>query len=381
MLDNIKNTRCLIDFDGTVANSLPWCNVALDEMFMPKLTERNYIEYYKEFGDAFEIIPGCPWKRILTMLCCYLAEDKTIGIKDDSNPLLPKSYYYDLGPVSAMLSVAYDADFIEHTPDNIAYYKNDEGLLVGVSLMDISGMEELEAVEEHAKSIDISNWKLLPITGLFAKTDPELDTDGEHFLYLEDVEDHMEEIFEGKVTRIMSERTFDELAITPVVEFCRAYKQAGGSLVIQSGSNPAIISKILEVLGIESLFDGMFCSPMLGLGDAHAASPWEYKTAVIAAARSSVDDGRKCFVLGDTKGDAFGAYENELPFILAWRGYPADPARLESAEGTLIVDEWIDCSDEMLDHMDDETAKIESDVLLSFANKVGQDEASTLSFN
>lgn len=372
MLDNIKNTRCLIDFDGTVANSLTWCNVALDEMLMGKVTDKHYIEYYKDFGDSFEIIPGCPWKRILSLLCAYLADERLIAVRDDSDPMLPKMLCYDLGPISTMLSVAYDADFLECTSDNIAYYKSAEGLLIGVSLMEIATMEDFTAVERQSHLLGCADWKLLPATGLFAKTDPSFDTASEHFLYIADVEDLLESIFEGKVVRIMSERTFDELAIAPVVEFCREYKEAGGSLVIQSGSNPAIISKILEVLGIESLFDGMFCSPMLGLGTERSASPWEYKSTVIAAARDCADDGRKCFVLGDTKGDAFGACENALPFILVWRGYPSDPAKLTSAEGTLAISEWIDCSEEVLEGMDEKAMAREVATLMSFAESVGQ---------
>ena len=68
---DFSNTRCFIDFDSTLANSLPKYNIVLDELVKGKLTDKHYIEYYQDFGDAYDIIPGSPWKAILRDLVEY----------------------------------------------------------------------------------------------------------------------------------------------------------------------------------------------------------------------------------------------------------------------------------------------------------------------
>lgn len=375
MHENVKNTRCLIDFDGTIANSLVWYNVALDEMFMGKLTDEHYIEHYKDFGDAYEIIPGSPWKRILSLLCRYLAKKDEVGAKDSSNPYLPMTYFYDMGVIDAMLLVAYDAEPIGHTPDNLYLYNTPEGTMIACVLDSLATLEHVKATEALAGENGCDDVKILVPNGYVALTADEQERCRDMFLYMPDVEDKLEEIFEQKACRIMEGLSFEQLGIAPVIEFCRRYKDAGGSLVIQSGSNKKIVETMLSTLGIDELFDEVLCSPDLGIEESADMSPWTYKTLVIRKAMDSFDDERACFVVGDTKGDAFGAYENALPFYLCWRGYPADPTKLSSAEGVLHVTEFSDISQELLDeHPGFEDFETDVDKMLDFADSVGKGE-------
>ena len=372
MYDHIENTRCLIDFDGTIANSLVWYNGALDEMLMGKLTDKHYIEHYKDFGDAYEIIPGSPWKRILSLLCRYLAKENLIGAKDSSNPYLPITYFYDLGTIDAMLCVAYDAKPVEHTSENIYMYKSADGALIGCVLDMLATSAHVAATIAYAEKNGYTDWKMLIPNEYVGLTSKDHSAYDDRFIYMNDVENALEAIFEQKACQIMSGLTFEQLGIAPVIEFCRRYKQAGGSLVIQSGSNKKIVVIMLDTLGIADLFDGVFCSPDLKIEETENMSPWTYKTLVMQQVMDNFADGRSCFVMGDTKGDAFGAYENALPFYLCWRGYPADPSHLTSAEGALGVEFFSDISQDLLDeHPGFEWFEKDIEKMMAFADAVG----------
>ena len=270
---DFSNTRCFIDFDSTIANSLPKYNIVLDELVKGKLTDKHYIEYYQDFGDAYDIIPGSPWKAILRDLVEYhtthMAQEA--GVKKGSSE--------------------WDALYFS----NFAYVARDiePGCPIG---------GEYGAELEEALTNDI----VLR--------------------------------FEEGCARLFPKLGYDELAIKPAVKFCKLYTQMGGHLIIHSGTNEAILKSMLSVIGIEDLFEDYLCSNMMVDADPSKLGKWGYKTELLNRLLDKYPiNGMRDAVVGDTKGDAYGAYEVGLPFLLVWRGYPKDPTRLSGAEDDYLT--------------------------------------------
>lgn len=377
---DFSNTRCLIDFDGTIADSLPKYNEALDAMFMGVLTDKHYIEYYKDFGDAYEIIPGCPWKEILGKLCCYLAEEDKVSLPASGDEFLPQMRTYNMGPISAILKVAFNAEPSEFVPEaEMVLYKADD-MLIAVSLAELTNAEICGGVAQVAETLGCLDYKVLVPNKYVAWTQSAKGRYEDKLMYMPDLEKILGDMFDELAIPVLSRLSFNELAIVPVVEFCKFYKEHGGSLVIQSGSDEVLVKTMLKALDIETLFDEIWCSPMLDLDQFKGQGPWAYKTAIIERAKEQ-DDERACFVVGDTKGDAFGASEAGLPFFLIWRGYPADPTRLSGDNSqTLSPNDWADFSPELMERAlaGDEnaikTANKSKEALIEFAARVAKGE-------
>lgn len=353
MRTDLSCTCCLIDFDGTLANSLIWYNKALDAMYMGRVTDKHYIEHYKDFGDAYEIIPGSPWKSILMNLCRYLAQEHVVctdAMWDEYNCVQTR-VSNDIGRIDAMLKVAYDLDFVRYDPTaNIAVYEHgDEEVFV--ALNQIAGMDEIVFANEMALADGKKEYRILVPSGYVGMPQEAIERFSDAFFYVEDVACRLEELFNDHACEIIAGATYDELAISPVIEFCREFKQAGGHVAIHSGSNKRIIETMMDVLGIADIFDTYLCSDMLTDIDVNTLGAWGYKTELIGRLlKQFPKEEWKTFVIGDTKGDAFGAYENDEPFMLVWRGYPADPSSLSSSQGTLHVDDVADIrQEEVLD--------------------------------
>lgn len=66
----------LTDADGTLFDSFPLYNRAIDDALMPRgMVSEPYEDYYKPFNDAYDIIPGTSWGPIFGMLLEYLGQD------------------------------------------------------------------------------------------------------------------------------------------------------------------------------------------------------------------------------------------------------------------------------------------------------------------
>lgn len=347
-----SNTCCLIDFDGTLANSLVWYNKALDAMFMGKVTDKHYIEYYKDFGDAYEIIPGSPWKSILMNLCRYLAPAHPVSVETawDDNNVVKTSAGHDLGVIDTMLKVAYDLEFVSYNEHrDIAVYANATEA-VSVVLGAIACIEDVLFTNEAAIDLRKNEYRILVPSGYVGMTREQIERFGEAFFYVEDMANKLEGMFNDHACRILADAPYEELAIAPVIDFCRSFKEQGGTIAIHSGSNKRIIETMMDVLSIRDLFDFYLCSDMLSDIDVNELGAWGYKTELIGRLLSRYPKEKwDTFVVGDTKGDAFGAYENNEPFVLVWRGYPSDPAMLSSSDGTLVVQDFADIRQEVLD--------------------------------
>lgn len=375
-------TCCLIDFDGTLANSLVWYNQAIDRMFMGKVTDRPYIEHYKDFGDAYEIIPGSPWKSILMNLCRYLAGQHIVESTPvwDEQSVASSSVSTDIGRIDSMMLIAYGASFAAYDPlENVAIYESDSARYYAVLDQCASARSILFANEDCTHSGKQEFFIFVP-SGLVALTKDQHASFDEAFIYVDDIADRIESIFNEYACEVLSHATYEDLAIDPVIRFCRAYKAGGGTIAIHSGSNRSILETMMATLGIEDLFDGYLCSDMLDDVDVNSLGAWGYKTELIGRLLSRyADRGLATFVVGDTKGDAFGAYENGQPLMLVWRGYPSDPTRLSSSEGTLLITDLVDArQDEVVAAAlagDEDAMVAAAEVkasLLGFAKRVGR---------
>ena len=296
---DLSNTRCFIDCDGCLADTLSnnGYNKALDRMFMGPLTAHHYCEDYQDFGDAYDIIPGAPWRMILNNLIEYHVGHRLADVA------------------------------------GIPYPINEE-------------TGERKTREGHPVKIAL---------------DP---------TYLDD----LERCFEDECVQIFSEMDYSDFAIEPVIRFCKEYKAAGGSLVIHSGTNKRILETILDACGIRDLFDDYLCSNMLN-ADPSTLGKWGYKTELLSTLLEKYPtNGRRDFVVGDTKGDAFGSFEVGLPFMLTWRGYPADPSKLKAdTEGETFISphRWVDVRQSQIKSLSDEAIdRIVAD-MLDFAVDVG----------
>lgn len=405
----IENTRCLIDFDGTIANSLPYYNRAIDRMFLGTVARRPYAEYYRDFGDAYEIIPGSPWRNIIMLLCAYLAREHE-HIESFTTPaegsLIKTSIMntYDMSLTDVVLKVAYGVWLSGRVPGtDLCIYENDD-MVISVVMGEIALAGHMSATEDVArKKGEHAEWLVLVPSGIAAWSQDDRARYESHVIYEQDIADKLEQVFEDLAVEEMGRLSYSDLAIEPVVQFCREYRNAGGSLVVQSGSNRRIVDKMMSVLGITDLFDAVFCTntslppsddPLAAAkaADAEAAgirleseseaeNPWAYKTRLIEEIREwedslgdDCDKNRHDFIIGDTKGDAFGAYECGLPFLLCWRGYPADPESLSGNGETISPDAWIDATDGALAAQDIAAVAREVGTLIEFAERVGTEK-------
>lgn len=261
---DFSNTICLIDADGTLFNSLVRYNGAIDRMFLGKYTDRNYIEYYSEFNNAYDIIPGSPWKLIFDLMVQFLGYDKPTE-------------------------------------------------------------EDLNAIVAQFEDYSIEEFKKL---------------------------------------------TYDDFAIKPIFEFCKKYVKDGGKIVIHSGTNRRILEQMLTSADVWDLFSGYLCTDMLEC-DASKLGKWGYKAKLLELVKERYNtSGRKAFVLGDTKGDGFGAAEHNLPFVMSWRGYPKNPYELSGelrGEATVLrPDIVVDMRQERIDAYGENpeiTAAINNDLI------------------
>ena len=296
---DFSNTRCFIDCDGCLADTLTnsGYNKALDRIFMGNITQRNYCEDYQDFGDAYDIIPGAPWKTILRDLVEYHLGHRMADIAGIDYPRDPET-----GERATR----------EGYPLKIAL---DDGYL-----------------------------------------------------------DSLEKRFEDECVDIFSHRDYEGFAIEPVVRFCKEYKAGGGTLIIHSGTNKRILETILEVCGIKDLFDDFLCSNELNT-DPESLGKWGYKTELLSTLLDRYPvNGNRDFVIGDTKGDAFGSYEVGLPFMLTWRGYPSNPEKLRAdAAGNDFITphKWVDIRRETIDKCDEAGIDAIVSEMLDFAEDVG----------
>ena len=260
---DFSNTICLIDADGTLFNSLVRYNGAIDKMFLGKYTDQNYIEYYSDFNNAYDIIPGSPWKLILDLMVQFLGYDK---LEDDA----------------------------------------------------------LDKIVEQFEDCSVEEFKKL---------------------------------------------SYDDFAIKPIFDFCKEYVDNGGKIVIHSGTNRRILEQMLTSADVWDLFSGYLCTDMLEC-DVSKLGKWGYKAKLLELVKERYNtSGRKAFVLGDTKGDGFGAAEHDLPFVMSWRGYPKDPYKLtgelKGVPTVLRPDVVVDMRQERVDQYGKDekiTAEIKADL-------------------
>ena len=302
-----SKTRCFIDCDGTITNSLKYYNIVLDEIFMGVLTDQHYETYYKDFGDAYELIPGCPWKKILSYLVDYLGKRRNGTVKD----VLTRGEY-----MSCLARVAFG--------------KTAHGAM---------------STDGNTIRVDFANFTESEALDILVKQ------------------------FETEFAHLLTRIDLNDLAIEPVINFCREYKAGGGTLIIHSGSNKFLVDSMLSALGISDLFTDRLCTPMLEQEKPLTDSPWGYKTDLLNTLLEKYPvNGTKDFVLGDTKGDAFGAFELGLPFVLCWRGYPKDPECLSGDGVVMHPDLYCDFRPERVDAGIDCGADVKA--LLEFAEEL-----------
>lgn len=267
---DLSSTRCFIDADGTLFDSLPHYNSVFDTLFKGTLTERCYDDYRDEIDAIYDFIPGSPWHDIIA-----------------------------------------------------------------------AGYEYLTG-EKPGESLICS----------------------------------LESDFEDGAAAMFKTLSYDRLAIEPVIEFCRLYKERGGTIVIHSGTNEKILRAMLDSCGISDLFDDYLTSNMMmrsGVRAGELDSKWGYKTALLGRLLEKYPvNGTRDFVIGDTKGDAFGAKETGMPFLLVWRGYPKDPERLSANDARtefMSPDAWVDARDDVI-RSDRSAAEDVTGGMISFAEKI-----------
>ena len=365
---DFSNTRCFIDFDSTLADSLPRYNVVLDDLYKDKVVEENYIEYYRDFGDAFDIIPGSPWKSILMDLVEYHAKIREVGpYSNGGSRWAPTSAVYDAGRMDVLMKVVFDADRCGNHPAVPAVYYKGASASYMVALGPLGMVDAMEAAAcmpegSFKRAVDVADTLMPDIPGI------------DEVLSIDEVAATLTSRFEEGCAAMFPTISYKELAIEPVIEFCRRYKDAGGHLIIHSGTNERILLSMLDTLGIRNLFEDYLCSDMLD-ADPNALGPWGYKTALLNKLLDRYPvNGNKDAVIGDTKGDAYGAYEVGLPFLLVWRGYPKDPSRLSGAEEDWIVpNATVDMTpDALVDP--DRSFESEIEAMLDFMASVGRGE-------
>lgn len=364
-----KNTRCFIDCDGTLTNSLKYYNVVIDELFLGKLSDKKYNEYYKEFGDEYEIIPGAPWKTILAYLIDYLARhDGKLGnepVDKISNATFAEAAMriaFDTAPIPS--SCATDGMIMLMKSGNASY---------AVMPSDTSEQDMLDALDnmpdaslKRIVTYDREGFERVPFDGCFVNVPSFID----EVISIDSVIDIIVERFENGFVELIENIPDNDLAIAPVIEFCREYKNCGGTLIIHSGTNKRIVDAMLDKLGIAELFTDKLCTNMLGASGPETDSPWGYKIDLLGKLLDKYPvNGTKDFVVGDTKGDAFGAHELGLPFVLVWRGYPKDPVTLHGDNGIeMSPNVFCDFRQELLDECNDpEVYRDDIDEMLEFA--------------
>lgn len=364
-----SNTRCFIDCDGTIVNSLKYYNIIIDQLFLDKLADKEYSEYYKEFGDAYEIIPGAPWKTILSYLIDYLARR---GGKLDNKPV---DHVNNVAFAEATIRVAFDTLpvsssniedgsvlFLESgnasyalMPSNIS----ERAMIAALDTMPDAILKRVVFYNVGDKDVSATNEKYNRVPSFI-----------DEVMNVDSVIDVLVERFENGFVELVSNAPVNDLAIAPIVEFCREYKAGGGTLIIHSGTNKVIAEAMLEHIGIMDLFADKLCTDMLNMNGPSTDSPWGYKIDLLGKLIDKYPvNGTKDFVIGDTKGDAFGAHEFGLPFVLVWRGYPKDPSTLHGDNGIhMAPDIYCDFRPELLAACNEPSAyRDDIDRLLSFA--------------
>lgn len=347
-------TRCFIDCDGTLMNSLKYYNDALDGIFMGNITNKHYIDYYKDFGDTYNIIPGSPWRTILFYLIDYLKPSRRIDIYDSNH----KKEKVEIGFFDALLKVSMNA--VPFGDDGIELYwkvpDNETSTAYSMSIKDIQ--QSLVSSRPGAAAYLSEEMPKLPIY------ETNINDRASSCYPSSSLVDSIEKRFNAFSARKFEELSYDELIIDPIIRFCKEYKKRGGSLVIHSGSNESIVRTMLQVCGIEWLFDDILCTDMIKDAKVSNLGDWGYKTCLLQKLQERHDDERKGFVIGDTKGDAYGARALSMPFGLAWRGYPEDPRFLSNGDGHISPDAWFDVREGVIS---DEQSKNVSRQILSFA--------------
>lgn len=143
----------------------------------------------------------------------------------------------------------------------------------------------------------------------------------------------------------------------PTIEFCKEIVGLGGRLSIHSGTEPEIVSTLLDHKDISDLFDVIVSSNKTNKPDGgytrykkrllsrlmdHYEHPEsrEYSEPRAQGHHDHNDDGGhttdpvpRFFVLGDSNGDGFAAEELDLPFIMARK--QDDPAELTIGARTI----------------------------------------------
>lgn len=375
-----NGTRCLIDCDGTIADSFRHYNSAIDKMFRGVLTDRAYADYRSEFDDAYDIIPGSPWRHILYQLIEFLTviEPNKTDLNDNQKATLIADglLRVSLGEKFYMLLLEGDyrvgvhkmnAPLDEH--DKIAfsvskkkieekYHKDCNEVLIdrlAVSCCEVNLFE----ISEFSRLVDI--------------IDEPIDKGRRGYaLMIDELISVLVNKFERLMCDYIDNLNEKDISIDPIVEFCREYTAFGGSIALHSGTNTAIVESILNKLELTDYIDEYICSDMLNISGGEIIPPqqpysgngsWGYKTDLINAliaydvlerhatpqdALDALRSGKiekptdyRYFVIGDSKGDAFGAREADVKFVLVWRGYPKDPTCLGSADGSKIEPDFI----------------------------------------
>ena len=148
--------------------------------------------------------------------------------------------------------------------------------------------------------------------------------------------------------------------------------------MIHSGTNHRILETMLESAGITDLFKDYICADMLNVAP-DKLGKWGYKTELLRSLQEKYPtNGRQDFVVGDTKGDCFGAYDCQMPFVLVWRGYPKNPYELHAEDEngnpfTIAPDMIIDMrQDEVVDVLGGKVECFETELNVLIENESEQ---------
>lgn len=337
-MNSLSKQYCFIDFDGTVADSLQKVyNHVLDAIFQDKLTPLHYIEYYRDFGDAYNIIPGSPWRNILQNLTKYLSTPRANSFDIDDA---------ELGEIDAAMLAAFDAYPAKRKLGYaVPVYESYNAVYIVVT----DNLNNEQLIAEVCSQIDSSRCLtvLVKTEDMFVSNEDNID----RILDYESVFDILTDRFNYGAVELLSSGLEENIGIEPVIMFCKQYKELGGKLIIHSGSNEIIVKKMIDILDLENYFDDILCSDMLNV-DQEVLGDWGYKTELLGRllGKYPLENDFTGFVVGDTKGDGFGALDMGLPFLLVWRGYPKDPSVLKGNNGSVLEpDGIVDCRQELID--------------------------------
>lgn len=337
--NDLSGTRCFIDADGTLFDSLRHYNKVLDSIFLGKLTEHPYIDYYQDFGDRYDIIPGAPWRSILGNLYEYHTGERPNDFMVD---LITETFE---DRAAEMFSALEPEEFVIEPVIRFCHeYKEAGGQLIIHSGTNQKILEAMlfashteDLFDEYLCSDMLSDSLVLAVP---ANSNMVLNNLGEALpsgVRISTFNDPAYPTASNAVKQIFDAA---HIPLTPLSEWCGKGavlcndQIEAFSLMVSSNVDAAVVlrSTIERSNGadIACCIDTDVKIPL----PSDILGTWGYKTELLGRLLSEYPaDEKRTFVIGDTKGDGFGAVSVGLPFLLVWRGYPKNPYCLKTGTG------------------------------------------------